>query len=178
VRLDEDHWKYRRIVYTNPALAAALRCFHDGLAHIETINWTPGSHYAADDFLDRLCRDHLKVTFDQPMKPHSVTNTRSCRLTIFLTNEGNCPAPLLIPVERIEYADRTATYYFDDDCIERELRHACKRLRKPADVELILRGSMIHNRQGRALDAELIEEFPTGNGTEGGEFIAYFTVGP
>ena len=37
---------------------------------------------------------------------------------------------------------------------------------------------MIHNRQGRALDAELIDEFPTGNGVEGGEFIAYFTVGP
>ena len=43
---------------------------------------------------------------------------------------------------------------------------------------MILHGSMIHNRQGRALDAELIDGFPTGNGVEGGEFIAYFSVGP
>lgn len=178
VRLDDDHWKYRRIVYTNRLLAEVIRCLHSGLAHIEAINWTPGSHYGADEFLDRLRQEHLKVTFDQPMKPRTVTNVRSCRLSIFLVTDGSCPAQLLIPVDRIEYTERTATYYFDDDCIERELRAACKRLKKPADVELILHGSMIHNRQGRALDAELIDEFPTGNGVEGGEFIAYFTVGP
>ena len=53
-----------------------IRCFHGGLAHIETINWTPGSHYAADEFLDRLRRDRLKVTFDQPMKPQARSPTR------------------------------------------------------------------------------------------------------
>jgi hypothetical protein len=178
VRLDDDAWKYRPLVYTNATLGALLRCVHDGLAHIETINWTPGSHFQADEFLDRLQQERLRVTFDQPMKARTVTNPRSCRLSIFLPNESNCPAQVLIPVDRIDYTDRTATYSFDDDCIERELRAACKRLRKPADVELVLHGSMIHNRQGRAVDAELIDEFPTGNGVEGGEFIAYFTVGP
>jgi hypothetical protein len=179
VRLDDDSWKYRRIVYTNPALGGLIRCLHGGLAHIETINWIPGSHYETDEFLDRLCHEHLKVTFDQPMRARTVTNVRSCRLSIFLSiGDGSCPVQFLIPVDRIEYTDRTATYYFDDDCIEHELRKACKRLKKPVDVELILHGNMIHNSEGRALDAELIDELPTGNGVEGGEFVAYFTVGP
>jgi hypothetical protein len=179
VRLDDDHWKYRRIVYTPPSLAGVIRCFHGCLAHIEAINWAPGSHYEADEFLDRLCHEHLKVTFDQPMKARTVTNVRTCRLSIFLTTaDGSCPMQFLIPVDHIEYADRTATYYFDDDCIEHELRRACKRLKKPVEVELVLHGNLMHNNEGRALDAELIDELPTGNGVEGGDFVACFTVGP
>ena len=180
IRLDDDHWKYRPLVYTNPALASLIRCVHDGLAHIKTINWTPGAQFTPDDFVDRLSKDHLQITFDQPMKARTVTNVRSCRLSVFYMNEGNCQVQLLVPVERIEYDENTATatYYFDDDCVEQELRKVCRKGKKPADVELILHGSMIHNEQGRALDAELIDELPTGNGVEGGEFIAYFTLQP
>jgi len=179
IGLDDDYWKYRRVVYTPPALADVIRCFHGCLPHIEAVNWTPGSHYETDEFLDRLCHEHLKITFDQPMKARTVTNVQSCRLTIFLpAGDGSCPVPWLIPVDHIEYNDRTATYYFDDDCIEHELRKACKRLRKPVEVELVLHGNMIHNNEGRALDAELIDELPTGNGVEGGDFVACFTVGP
>ena len=42
----------------------------------------------------------------------------------------------------------------------------------------MLHGSMVLDKKGRAVDAELIEKLPTGNGVEGGEFITYFTVGP
>ena len=37
---------------------------------------------------------------------------------------------------------------------------------------------LIVDTGGRALDAELIRNFPTGNGVEGGEFIAFYTVEP
>lgn len=178
VQLDEDYWKYRRVVYTNSALAALVRCFHPRLAHIISVNWNPGSHYNVANFLDLLTREHLKVTFDLPLREHTVTNVRSFRLSVFISMEGNCPVQLLIPVERIEYENDTAVYYFDSDCIQHELRTSCRKLKKPAEVELVLHGSMILNEDGRALDAELIGDFPTGNGVEGGEFITYFTVGP
>jgi hypothetical protein len=42
----------------------------------------------------------------------------------------------------------------------------------------VLHGDMIHDTSGRALDAELIRGLPTGNGIEGGEFIAFYTVEP
>jgi hypothetical protein len=180
IAIGADSWKYRRLVYTNTALASILRCLHEGLAHISALNWTPGAEFRVDEFLDLLARAYLRVTFDQPMNARSVTNVHSCRLTVFYINEGNCSVQLLVPVQRIDYDEntRTATYYFDDDCIEHELRKVCKRIRKPAEVELILHGSLIHNEEGRALDAELIDELPSGNGVEGGEFIAYFTVRP
>lgn len=179
ISLDEDYWKYRRVVYTNPALAGLIRCFHGGLAHIKEINWRPGDNYDVDDFLYLLTREHLKITFDQPMSQHTVTNPSSFRVSVFISiGDGSCPVQFLIPVEHIEYRDNVAVYYFDANCIEHELRASCKKLKKAAEVELVLHGSMIHNKHGRALDAELIDDFPTGNGVEGGEFITYFTVGP
>jgi len=177
IHLDEEYWKYRRVVYTNSALAGLIRCFHPRLAHIKKISWTD-SHYDVDRFL-HLLREHLEVTFDQEMSPHTVKNLRSLRLSVFISiGDGTCPVQYLIPVERIEYDSYTALYYFDSNCIEHELRTSCRKLKKAAEVELVLHGSMILNKEGRALDAELIGNFPTGNGVAGGEFITYFTVGP
>jgi hypothetical protein len=179
IRLDEDSWKYRRIVYTNAALANLIHCFHVELAHITEINWRPGSNYKVNDFLYLLTDEHLQIKFDKPLNEHTVTEPRTFRLSIFIaTDKGNCPVQLLIPVERIEYSYDTATYYFDHRCIENHLRRTCHQLAKPAEVELILHGSMVLDERGRALDAELIGDFPTGNGVQGGEFITYFTVVP
>jgi hypothetical protein len=179
ITLDEDAWKYRRIVFTNPALASLIQCFHGGLTHITSMNWQPDEKYTVDRFLDLLTKERLRVTFDRPMKVRSVTNERTCRLTIYLPDGDGCPKPTLIPVERIDYTDPTAIYYFDEDCVHQHLRRSCKSIRKPVDVELILHGSMMQDQKGRALDAEFIDSaFPTGNGVQGGEFIAYFTVAP
>jgi hypothetical protein len=175
--LDTDRWKYRRLVYTNPSLASLIRCFHEGLAHIQKFSWEPGAHYGVETFLDLLGKG-LEATFDHPMTSSTVTNPRTCRLSVFLPHDGGCPTQFLIPVERIEYSDPAAHYCFNYECIKHEIRDHCKRRDKPVDVELILHGSMILDKNGRALDAELIKEFPTGNGIEGGEFVAYFTVGP
>lgn len=181
IQLDEDFWKYRRIVYTTSALAGLIRCLHPRLAHIKEINWKwkPGAHYDVDEFFDLLSKKYLTVTFDQPMNQHTVTDVRSLRLSVFISlGEGSCPVQYLIPVQSIKYNGYTAVYYFESDCIEHELRASCRKLKRAAEVELVLHGSMILNKEGRALDAELIGDFPTGNGVEGGEFITYFTVGP
>ncbi|MGH9969839.1 MAG: hypothetical protein ACREBG_18880, partial [Pyrinomonadaceae bacterium] len=179
IRLDDDFWKYRRIVYTNPALANLIHCFHGELAHIKEINWKPNASYDVDDFVDLLSKEHLKVTFDKPLNHRTVTDLRSFRLSVFISvNDDICPVQFLIPVERVEYDGNSAVYYFDDACIGQQLRTSCKKLKKAAEVELVLHGSMVLDKHGRALDAELIGDFPTGNGVEGGEFITYFTVGP
>jgi hypothetical protein len=121
----------------------------------------------------------LKITFDQPLRESTVRNLRSFRVSAFISiGDGSCPVQYLLPVERIEYDGNMAVYYFDSYCVDHELRTSCRKLTKAAEVELVLHGSMILNKEGRALDAELIGDFPTGNGVEGGEFITYFTVGP
>jgi hypothetical protein len=179
--LDDDFSQYRRIVYTNAALRRLIRCFHGELAHISEINWQwgPDAHYSVDDFLYLITTEYLRVTFDQSMNRRTVTDKRSFRLSIFMaTGDDSCPVHILIPVERIAYSGNQAIYYFDEQCVEYELRRACKRLSRPAEVELVLHGSMIRDLHDRALDAELIKDFPTGNGVQGGEFITYFTVGP
>lgn len=179
IELEEDYWKYRRIVYTNPSLANLIRCFHVDLAHITGINWFPGRNYKVKDFLRLLIDEHLQITFDRPLDESTVIDPRTFRLSIFIvTQQGGCPIQLLIPVERIDYHDNVAEYYFDHRCIENHLKKVCNTLSKAAEVELILHGSMVLDEHKRALDAELIGDFPTGNGIQGGEFITYFTVGP
>jgi hypothetical protein len=109
----------------------------------------------------------------------SVSNPRSCKLTIgVMSEEYGCPVQIRVPVLRIDYAGVLATYYFDAACAEYELRKTCQKHQRPAEVELVLHGSMLVDAAGRALDAELIRDFPTGNGVEGGEFIAGYTVQP
>jgi hypothetical protein len=177
--LDADAWKYRRMVYTNPLLAGLVQCFHSGLAHITGINWTVDAHYKVDEFVRLLRQENLRVTFDKAMHKHAVENPRSCRLSVYLPGEGDsCPVQVLIPVTRIEYHDCAATYYFDYRCAEHELRRSCQKRQRPAEVELLLHGSLMLDENDRALDAELIRDFPTGNGVEAGEFIACFTVEP
>ena len=119
------------------------------------------------------------MTFDREMTRSTVENVRSCRLSILVAREGDsCPTQVVVPVRRIEYDGTTATYHFDYKCAEDDLRRTCQKHQRPADVELVLHGNMIHDSSGRALDAELIRGFPTGNGVEGGEFIAFYTVEP
>ena len=177
IELDADFWKYRRTVYANAVLANLLSCFHGGLAHISEVSWTR-QQYHVEEFLRQL-REGLRVTFDREMTRSTVENVRSCRLSILVAREGDsCPTQVVVPVRRIEYDGTTATYHFDYKCAEDDLRRTCQKHQRPADVELVLHGNMIHDSSGRALDAELIREFPTGNGVEGGEFIAFYTVEP
>lgn len=176
--LDPDSWKYRRVVYTNPALAGFIRCFHDGLAHITGSSWKTGARFKADEFLHLLSHDYLKLTFDKPLNKPSVENPRSCRLSAFVPSGDNgCPSQVVIPVKRVVYADDAASYYFDHYCAEHELRK-CQKRQASIEVEFVLHGSMVLDAHGRALDAELIRDFPTGNGVEAGEFIAWFSVEP
>ena len=183
ISLDQDYWKFRRIVYTNPVLGSLIRCFHGELAHITGVNWewNTGAHYSLNEFFDLLSQEYLRIKFDRPLDERTVKNLKSLRLSIFFTkDDGGCPGQFLIPLQRIEYnnIDNIATYYFDYRCIEHDLKTSCRKYRKPAEVELVLHGDMLLDERGRALDAELIGEFPTGNGVQGGEFITYFTVGP
>ena len=174
---DPDSWKYRRTVYTNALLANLLSCFHGRLAHITDISWKQPS-YHVEEFLREL-RGGLQVTFDREMTKSTVENRRSCRLSILIARDGEgCLTQVVVPVRHIDYNGTAATYHFDYSCVEDELRRTCQKHQRPADVELVLHGSMIHDSSGRAVDAELIRDFPTGNGVEGGEFIAFYTVEP
>jgi hypothetical protein len=179
VKLDTDWWKYRRTVHTNRLLADMFRCTHGGLPQITGISWWPETPYNVDAFLNAM-RDGFKVSFNHDMDAGSVQNPRSCRLTMaVMHDEQGCPTQILVPLRQIDYSGRAAVYYFDAQCAEYELRRTCHKHQRAAEVELVLHGSMILDSSGRALDAELIGSgFPTGNGVEGGEFIAPYSVVP
>jgi hypothetical protein len=178
IALDRDAWKYRRVVHTNPALGSLIRCLHGELAHITDSNLRPGRRFKLDEFLHIVGHEYLELKFDRPLNKTTVENPRSCRLSLDVPCDDNgCPRRVVVPIKRIVYEDDAARYYVDHYCVEHELRK-CQKKQAPIDVEFVLHGSMVLDTHGRALDAELIRNFPTGNGMEAGEFLLWFTVEP
>jgi hypothetical protein len=178
--IDEHGWRHRRLVYTNRALGGLLHCFHGGLAHITGMSWDTGQYHSVHGFQEHLEKG-LTLFFDRPLDENSVTRKRTCRLTAIIPcSDNGCPKPVIIPVKRIEYREKDgyhATYHFDHECAERELRK-CRNHPGPIELDFVLHGSLVRDQHGRALDAEMIHGFPTGNGVEGGEFLAFFRIQP
>ena len=79
----------------------------------------------------------------------------------------------------------TATFVARPDWIKDELDSpnsellADTRYESGVNIEIILRGSRIWSEAGKGLDGEyLADKLPTGNGTQGGDFIDWFRVMP
>jgi hypothetical protein len=187
-----DACTHRRLVYTNPMLYRLIECYHGDLAHIVDFNWRaaiygkPGRRLSWDSFF-ALVRDGLRVRFDQPMDPHSIS-----RHTFIVTLTFPDPDSGRIRTERVPTETRPSVET-DGGCSEAVFKASADWLRDEGSlsvlkegfgVEITLRGSNIYTlgqngRAGKALDGDFIaERLPTGNGTPGGDFFDWFRVGP
>jgi len=148
--------------------------------HDKTISWS-----------DFKKMNGLKVTFNKIMFPSSI-NEHTFLIAI-ITIEHSTRYRLLkyIPSEEIELIDNddettSAIFKFEKTWIEDELedekRSAITQSSEGADFEIILRGSSIfsneENKKGKALDGSFSGEFPSGNGTQGTDFMSWFHVIP
>lgn len=133
----------------------------------------------------------LKVTFNKFMDYDSI-NEHTFLIAI-ITIEHSTRYRLLkyIPSEKIEFIDNddettSAIFKFEktwmEDELEDEKRSAITQSNEGADFEIILRGSSIfsneENKKGKALDGSFSGEFPSGNGTQGTDFVSWFHVKP
>ncbi|MBW2662858.1 MAG: hypothetical protein JRD93_12910, partial [Deltaproteobacteria bacterium] len=146
--------------------------------HNQTIQW--------DDFVQK---NGLKVTFNKRMY-HETINKHTFLIAV-ITIEHSTRYRLLkyIPSEEIYLIDNvdettSAIFKFEKTWIEDELedekRSAITQSDEGADFEIILRGSSIfsneENKKGKALDGSFSGEFPSGNGTQGTDFLSWFHV--
>jgi len=136
---------------------------------------------------DLVKKNGLKVTFNKIMD-HGSINEHTFLIAI-ITIEHSTRYRLLkyIPSETIELIDNddettSAIFRFEETWMEDELedekRSAITQSSEGTDFEIILRGSSIFSDEGKALDGSFSGEFPSGNGTQGTDFVSWFHVIP
>ena len=189
---DVDSCTNRKLVYNNSLLYDLIYCNHGDLPHIVDFSWRKGVYpsrkVAFGDFV-KLIKDGLKVYFDKEMTPESL-NPHTF-LVCYLYRESGTFTYIRkqISVDRIDTGWDgdcfTATLVVRPEWIDKELDAddsellADLRYEPGVTVEITLRGSRIWSTAGKGLDGDyLADKLPTGNGTQGGDFIDWFSVVP
>ncbi len=176
----------RKFVYNNQLLYDLIYCYHGDLPHIVDFNWRKYAHNNREidwDSFVTLVQNGLTVYFDQDMEKASLNAH-----TFFLQflhedpDSGNIFVKR-IPARAIEVGHAgqccTATWLPDKAWFDDELISAKSQLRGGVALEITLRGSRIWGKRRKALDgAFLNDKLPTGNGTQGTEFIDWFRIQP
>ncbi len=178
----------RRLVYSNPVLYDLIHCFHGDLPHVIDISWK-GVHAAEklawDEFAALLnnADQGLTVYFDQEMDDKTI-NRHTFLLSVANYDEDTgYDFKRYISPERIEYAKDAhgshATFFVNEAWRKDTFVGTSKIQKDGGDVEIVLRGNLITNLNGQALDGDFIaNKFPSGNGVQGGDFVSWFSVLP
>ena len=187
-----DRCTNRKLVYNNQLLYELIYCQHGDLPHIVDFNWRkltyPTHEMTFDTFLD-LIRKGVTVYFDQPMESRSLNEHTFMLCYLYRETGTGTYVRKQIPAASIEARQDgdcfTATFIARADWIKDELDSPNSELRADTryepgvNVEVVLRGSRIWSKAGKGLDGDyLAEKLPTGNGTQGGDFVDWFLVGP
>ncbi len=174
----------RKLVYSNPMLYDLINCYHGDLPHITSINWPHGEDIEWSQFVDLIRRNKdnedddgpgLQVGFDR-----EVTGVDE-RTFMFIVKypedrEGGFSEDRYIPVD-VDYNSETKKWVFKVDLywfIDLEI----SALQEGARFKIILRGDQILDKEtNKALDGNFIGgKLPSGNGTQGGDFVSWFFV--
>jgi hypothetical protein len=182
----------RRLVYNNSLLYDLIYCHHGDLPHIVDFNWRGPA--GADRQLEwdtfvQLVKDGLTVYFDQEMAPPSLNSHTFIVSYLYRETGTQTFVEKRIPVKEIRTGKigncYTATFWAKDVWISSELDKPDSELivdtrhERALKVEITLRGSRIWSTGGKGLDGDyLADKLPTGNGTQGGDFVDWFRVLP
>src|SRR5215213_2804092 len=184
----------RRFVYNNPLLYDLIYCHHGDLPHIVDFSWRRNTYEKREVDIETfrtMMRNGLTVYFDQEMSPESLNRHTFIVSYIFRHSGTGGFVAVRIPAGRIQTEKRgncfTATFVALDiwrkhelDAPDSELLSGHPNVDPGIDIEITLRGSRIWSAEGnKALDGDyLADKLPTGNGTQGGDFVDWFRVMP
>jgi len=177
-----------RLVYRNPLLFDLVESYHGDLPRIHHVSWphdkTP-QRISWNDFKELIdWRDAgvpggPQVCFDRRMDDATL-DWHSFQVAVITRQRGTGYGHRwLVPGTVNTNYDAatgcsTATFVAEKDWLEDEMEGHSE-LRYGAHVEITLRGSLILDSEGRALDGDAID-WPSGNGTPGGDFVSALAV--
>jgi len=182
----------RKLVYNNSLLYDLIYCYHGDLPHIVDFSWRQYAYPAREitfDLFQQMIGEGVTVYFDQDMVDETL-NVHTFMISYLYreTGTGTYVRKQLPALEIRPGKDGdcyTATFVAREDWIKDELDTPNSELRADTryepgvDVEIVLRGSRIWSTGGKGLDGDFLRDrLPTGNGTQGGDFVDWFRVIP
>lgn len=182
IKIRIDPCSRRRLVYNNKMLFDLIHCHHDDLSHIVDISWKnyhgkEGVYW--NEFVNEIILKGFVVAFDREMIPQTINRHTFVVAFKFKDRVSGTIVRKFIPAGEIEPSGNYCRYSFsvDKDWIDEEIDASKSELFDGIDVEIILRSSLIHDKNGKALDGDFINSrLPTGNGVQGGDFVSWFSV--
>ncbi len=199
-----DTCSRRRLVYSNPMLYDLFNCYHADLPHIIDISWAKlhaREDVDWDDFAaitgaesgyqEKIPGAGLTVTFDKLMDTTTI-NRHTFMFALIAEESGTgyrlrkyIPGAVKHKTAVIQGEQVTqSTFFVEEDWRKDEVEGSHSEIKDNAskedggaDFEIILRGSSILSKDKKALDGDFIGgKFPTGNGSQGGDFFSWFTL--
>ena len=174
----------RKLVYSNPLLYDMINCYHGDLPHITSINWPHGKDMKWSHFVDLIRRNEenpddegpgLQVGFDREVIG---VNARTFLFVVKYREdrEGGFSEDRYIP-GKVFYDAKIKKWVFKVDS-DWYLDLRISALQEGAGFKIVLRGDHILDKEtNKALDGNFIGgKLPSGNGTQGGDFVSWFYV--
>jgi hypothetical protein len=190
---DIDVCSRRKLVYNNPLLYELIHCFHGDLPHVIGMNWEDNdAKLAWDTFANEegfIYNEGLQIFFDLKMNPDTIND----HTFLFWVKRGDPDTGNYhyeqIPPEQVSYTYNNETKESVAKFVVSEKWHAETYLgysrildKRIGEFMVVLKGDFIlsaeeDGRPIRALDGNFIGgKLPSGNGTQGGDFISWFSV--
>lgn len=178
-----DPCEGRRLVWSGRVLRDLIECYHGDLPRVQWISWeqhhnNPGNAISVHN-LAHAVKDGLLVTFTEPMIGHTI-NACSFVVTAVFKNrqtralDRHCAPP---SSDLIEYdpSQNQAKFVAAQDWIDDTFGSGSLLSDYGGWLEITLRGALIRGESGKALDGDALG-FPSGNGTQGGDFVSCLRV--
>ncbi|GMT47978.1 MAG: hypothetical protein IEMM0007_1544 [bacterium] len=177
-----DSCSRRKLVYNNPMLYDLINCFHGDLPHIVDFNWPKPKDGAMEwkDFENMMKKEGFQVTFDRDMNEKTIHD----RTFLFLVKEEVSGAGYFqyryVPSASIKYdKDSRKVTFLPTKEWHGDVFEGYSEIKKEGGVcTVVLRGDHIMDvNNKKALDGNFIGgELPSGNGSQGGDFVSWFSV--
>ncbi len=195
-----DTCSRRKLVYNNPLLYDLIHCFHGDLPHVTGLNWggngaeENGAELDLEEFVDPdnpddgIYNQGLKVTFDRKMNPDTIhENTFLFLVKRTDPDTGNYHYEQIPGEVAYEYNETTgesvAKFVGTSEWrIDTYLGYSPIREKRVGEFMVVLKGDFIlsaaeDGKPIKALDGNFIGgQLPSGNGTQGDDFISWFSV--
>jgi hypothetical protein len=182
-----EHCPYRRQVYGNKTLFDLINCYHGDLPHVIAVNWGSdeeinGVKIEWEDYEKGIYDEGVKVKFDRKMKEETInTNTFLFLVKMKGGEAGNYIYEQVPGVVTYVYdeSESTATFKYTQKWIHDVYFGYSRIPEESSDFMVVLKGDFILSEVGKALDGNFIGgNLPSGNGTQGGDFVSWFSVEP
>lgn len=182
-----DECSRRRFVYSNPLLYDLIHCYHGDLPHVKQINWEHEKEIKWGDFEVGMYSNGVRVWFDRNMNLTTIhKNTFLVMVRLVDPDTGNYRFEQ-IPGD-ISYEDEAITghsisiFKFTTEWLMDTYFGYSEIKDKGGKFMVLLRSDFIldlpeNGKPAKALDGNFLgAQLPSGNGTQGGDFVSWFYV--